>query len=152
MSAISYREAVKQDIPFLAALRSAEWEYGQYWKDRITGYMNSTHHPQQSLLPRIIFVACEGENIIGFIAGHLTRRYQCEGELQWIDVAEGFRRKGIASAMVKLLAAWFVEMHAYRICVDPGNEEARKFYSANNAATLNEHWMFWGDIRKQLKK
>ena len=152
MPGIVYRQAIKDDIPLLAALRSDDLGNQVYWKERIAGYMEGTHHPQQALLPRIVLVACEDEKIIGFIAGHLTRRYQCDGELEWIDVTTAYRRKGIATALVKLLATWFIEQQAYKICIDPGNAAARKFYNANGAAALNDHWMFWDDIRMVMKK
>lgn len=152
MPEIVYRQAIKDDIPVLAALRSANWENQVYWKERIAAYMDGTHHPQQALLPRVVFVAGDDEKIIGFIAGHLTRRYQCDGELEWIDVDMAYRRQGIASALIKLLAAWFIERQAYKICIDPGNAAARKFYNANGAVALNDHWMFWNDIRMVMKK
>ena len=84
---------------------------------------------------------------MGLIAGHLTRRFGCAGEIEWIDVVPELRRKGIASHLIHLLAEWFVQQGALRICVDPGNSEARAFYSKLAAQPLNAHWMFWPDIR-----
>lgn len=109
--------------------------------------MSATHNPQQALSPRIIYVAVTNELIIGFIAGHLTRRYDCEGELQWVNIIEEYRGNGIASELVKLLSKWFIEQKSYKICVDPGNDLARHFYKRNGAKNLNDHWMFWDDIR-----
>lgn len=113
--------------------------------------MNLAHRPQQALASRIMCVATENEKIIGLIAGHLTRRLDCEGELEWIDVDTSYRRKGIASELVRVLAKWFEEQGAYKICVDPGNESARKFYAANGAENLNTHWMYWKDMSILLK-
>ena len=151
MTSISYRQAATDDIPFLAKIRGSEPEAEAAWNERISGYMNGTHHPQQALKPRIIYVAVHNDRIIGFVAGHLTRRYACDGELEWINVIEEYQRSGIASDLVKLLARWFVEQQAYKICIDPGNETARKFYRKNGATGLNDHWMFWEDIRGILK-
>jgi hypothetical protein len=38
-------------------------------------------------MPRVSYVAFEQGLIVGFIAGHLTRRYGCDGELEWINVS-----------------------------------------------------------------
>ena len=150
MSTILYREATSEDIPFLAKIRAKNSGTEEGWTNRITGYLEGTIHPQQALKPRIIYVALDGSSIIGFIAGHLTRRLECEGELEWIDVAEGYRRAGIASELVRVLAKWFIRQSVHKICVDPGNEAARKFYRSNGAENLNQHWMYWDDIRDVL--
>jgi GNAT superfamily N-acetyltransferase len=151
MPSLIYREAVLADVPSLARIRAIEWESEQYWTERITGYMEGRLHPQKALAPRIVFIASEfvaseqGE-IIGFVAGHLTRRFDCEGELEWIDVIRERRGRGIGSEMVRILARWFAEQDARRVCVDPGNPSARQFYARLNAQNLNQHWMFWPDI------
>jgi GNAT superfamily N-acetyltransferase len=143
---IQYRIATESDIPSLARLRSLGWGDVNYWIPRITAYMNGTNNPQQALAPRVVYAACEDDKVIGLIGGHLTRRLGCEGELEWIDVDTEYRRKGIASELVKVLAKWFAEQNAKKICVDPGNDNARKFYAANGAGNLDQHWMYWEDI------
>jgi len=84
------------------------------------------------------------------VAGHLTRRHGCDGELQWINVIPERRGSGIASELLRLLAGWFVEQKAFRICVnvDPSNAVARAFYIRHGAEKLNDHWLVWNDIRK----
>ena len=101
---------------------------------------------------RVIVVAEIDDAIVGFIAGQLTTRYNCQGELQWLDVASNFRRKKLASKLVHVLAQWFIQKDAYKICVDPGNDAARLFYSAIGATNLNAHCMHWEDIRQILSK
>jgi GNAT superfamily N-acetyltransferase len=147
MPSISYREATQPDIPSLAKLRAANSGTEEGWTNRITGYLNGTVNPQKALPPRIVYVAEEKNNVIGFIAGHLTRRYDCDGELEWIDVAFDCRRSGVATTLVKLLANWFIDQQAFKICIDPGNETARQFYKKNGAEELNEHWLYWKDVR-----
>jgi GNAT superfamily N-acetyltransferase len=153
MPAIQYRQADKSDIPGLARIRAAEWETEAYWRVRITGYLDCEHHPQQARLVRVIYVAAEEHSIVGFIAGHLTRRYACDGELQWIDVVVGRRRGGIASELLRLLMAWFVAQKAGRICVnvDPANATARRFYMRHGAENLNEHWLIWNNIHAVIQ-
>jgi ribosomal protein S18 acetylase RimI-like enzyme len=101
---------------------------------------------------RVIYVATEADSLAGFIAGHLTRRYKCDGELEWIDVISEHRRSGVASELLRRLAAWFVEQKASRVCVDvqPANIAARRFYAKHGAEKLNEHWLVWNDIKNVL--
>lgn len=151
MPGVIYRKAVSADVPALARIRAAEWESEQYWTRRITGYMEGRLHPQKALAPRVLFVAIENHMVVGFIAGHLTRRFNCDGELEWIDVIRERRREGIGSEMVRILARWFVDQSAHRICVDPGNPPARLFYARLGAENLNQHWMFWPEISTVIR-
>jgi GNAT superfamily N-acetyltransferase len=146
-----FRLATVDDIPSMARLRSLGWGDIEYWIPRITAYMNGTNNPQKALPPRVLYVAVDDDKIIGLIAGHLTTRLDCEGELEWIDVDTEYRRKGIASELVKILAKWFAENNARKVCVDPGNDVARAFYTANGAGNLNAHWMYWENIAIVLK-
>src|SRR5689334_15107203 len=114
----SYREADISDVPDMARIRASEWGSEHYWRRRIAGYMRCELHPQQALMPRVAYVAEEGEAVMGFIAGHRTRRFSCAGELEWINVVPERRGSGISSELLRLLATWFVEQHAVRICVD----------------------------------
>jgi ribosomal protein S18 acetylase RimI-like enzyme len=150
---VQFREADKSDIPAIAQMRSKNWETEEYWIHRISGYMDCHLHPQQALMPRIIYIASEANIPVGFIAGHLTRRYECDGELEWIDVLQEYRRSGIASKLLQLLAAWFIEQKALKICVDvdPTNITARRFYKKHGAEDLNKHWLVWKDINNMLK-
>jgi len=75
----------------------------------------------------------------------------CDGELEWIDTRKEYQRMGIASELIRLLAKWFVSQKAYKICIDPGSEEAKEFYRKNGAEMLNDHWMFWENIRTMLQ-
>jgi GNAT superfamily N-acetyltransferase len=85
---------------------------------------------------------------VGFVAGHRTRRYGCEGELQWINVVKEKRGCGVAGELLSKISAWFVEQKAFRICVDvdPKNAAARNLYAGYGARPLNEHWMVWENI------
>ena len=148
MRTVLYRLADKSDIPAMAHIRASEWETEEYWRTRISRYMDCELHPQQALMPRVTYVALEDTVLVGFIAGHLTRRYACDGELEWINVIPEHRGSGIALALLRKLAAWFAEQKALRICVDvePSNIAARRFYKRHGAADLNEHWLVWNDI------
>ena len=133
----------------MAQIRSAEWGTEDYWKTRIERYMRGEQDPQKALKPRILYVALQNSVVIGFIAGHLTRRYECDGEMQWINVIAEERNFGIAAALLHLLGQWFASQHAFKICVDvdPDNIVARNFYIKHGATELNRHWLVWNDVR-----
>ena len=152
MPPVSYREVEPSDIPALAHMRTGGGEREEFERDRITRYLAREHHPQQALMPRVIYVAVDGESRVGFIAGHLTRRYACDGELQWVHVIPEHRGSGVASELLCLLAGWFAAQKASRICVDvdPANTVARRFYRQHGAENLNEHWLVWSDINVVL--
>lgn len=143
---IAIRPAEPSDIPVMASIRGKQWETEAYWQRRITAYLNGELFPQQALAPRAAFVAADGKQIVGFVAGHLTRRFQCDAELEWIDTIAERRRQGIAGALLQTMARWFVENHARKVCVDPGNNIARSLYAKYGARPLNQHWMVWDDI------
>jgi ribosomal protein S18 acetylase RimI-like enzyme len=145
---VEYRQADLSDVASIAAIRAEDWGTRGYWVERVSGYMAGTHHPQKALRPRVIYIATQDGLVVGFIAGHLTTRYGCDGELEWVDVIPEFRRNGVASALLRLLAAWFVAQGARRVCVDvvPENVAARGYYSRHGAEPLNEHWLVWKDV------
>ncbi len=154
MSALLYRLAEESDIPAMARIRSADWGIEELWRVRLSRYLNYEHHPRQALAPRVGYVAVDVDQdaVVGFIAGHLTRRHGCEGELQWINVIPERRGTGVAAELLRQLAAWFVTQNASRICVDvePENTPARRFYMRHGAEDLNPSWLVWNDIRVVL--
>jgi ribosomal protein S18 acetylase RimI-like enzyme len=152
MPTVHYSQIKRSDIPAMARIRAAEWETETYWNVRIARYLDCELHPQHALMPRVIYVASVGGCLVGFIAGHLTRRHACDGELEWINVIPERRGSGIASELLRHLAAWFVEQKASRICVDvdPANSAAQRFYKRHGAEDLKPHWLIWKDINVVL--
>jgi len=150
MGNLLYRPSEKTDIPGMARIRAGEWGSLEYWENRISGYLDGALNPQRALAPRACYVAVDDSAVVGFAAGHLTGRNDCDGELEWINVSPERRSAGIASELLRLLAGWFVEQKAFRVCVDvePSNTVARAFYTRHGAETLNPHWLVWNDIRK----
>jgi ribosomal protein S18 acetylase RimI-like enzyme len=148
MRDVACRAANQSDIPAMARIRAAEWESDEYWRARISAYLAGESNPQHALALRMMYVALRGGCVVGFVAGHLTRRHARQGELQWIDVIREQPRTGIASQLLCHLAAWFAEKKAHRICVDvdPANTVARAFYARHGAVSLNRHWMVWNTI------
>jgi GNAT superfamily N-acetyltransferase len=145
---IIYRQAQLSDVPAMAEIRAGDWGTEEYWRERITQYLSGELHPKEALPPRVSFVALEDERVLGLIAGHLTRRFGCDGELEWISVRAECRGRGVASELLRCLAQWFIANNARYVCVDvePSNLVARRFYAQNGAEDLKPHWMVWRNI------
>ncbi len=150
MRELLYRTAGREDIPGMAQVRAGDWETEEFWNIRILHYLACLSHPRESLPARAAFVCIDGETVAGLVAGHLTRRFGCDGELQWISVRPHYRGSGVASELLRRMAEWFVEQGAVRVCVDvePANEIARRFYRRHGADDLQPSWMVWEDIRR----
>jgi ribosomal protein S18 acetylase RimI-like enzyme len=147
---VSLRPARENDVPAMAAIRAREWETEAYWTARIRRYLRGEHSPQQALAARAAFVATDRDAVVGFVSGHRTRRYGCDGELQWINVIEERRGHGIAGKLLQQMAAWFVKQGVLRVCVDvdPKNTAARHLYKKYGARPLKPYWMVWEDARQ----
>lgn len=117
---------------------------------RMAAYFRGEHHPQRALLPRTGYLALVKDKVIGYIAGHSTTRHDCAGEVQYLFVAPEFRRRGIAGAMLRLLAAWFQEQGVARVCVcvDADSPAAQHFYHSLGASPLpsRRFWYVWENI------
>jgi GNAT superfamily N-acetyltransferase len=137
----------------MAAIRASDWGTEEYWRKRILQYLGYELNPKEALRPRISFVCVERYCVVGFIAGHLTRRFGCAGELEWISIGSQFRGRGIASELLRRLAEWFLKHDALRVCVDAdtSNEVARRFYARHGAEDLKPHWMVWRNIGRAVE-
>jgi GNAT superfamily N-acetyltransferase len=151
---ITLRPAASADIPAMAAIRAQEWGTTSFWAHRIGSYLRGEHSPQEALPARAAFVATDESILLGFVAGHRTRRLGCDGELQWINVVHEKRGLGIGRKLLRQMGAWFVEQNAYRICVnvDPKNAIARKLYARYGAHPLKKHWMVWQNSRAMCRE
>lgn len=143
-----YRKIQLSDVAGMARLRANDSGSEEHWRERIQLYFTGQHHPQKALAPRAGFVCVDGDQVAGLVAGHLTLRFGCDGELEWISVSPAYRGQKIGFGLLRMLAEWFVAQNARFVCVnvDPTNEPARRFYAANGAYDLRPHWMAWKDI------
>ena len=148
---VTIRAAGFEDVPTMAAIRALYHETQAFWEQRIGGYLRGTYSPQQALALRSGLVAVQQSEIIGFVAGHRTRRLQCDGELQWVDVSPQWRRRGIATELLRAMLGWFAKNAIHRVCVnvEPGNNAARALYSKFGAIPFGGFWMVWEDVRLQ---
>ena len=69
-------------------------------------------------------------------------------------VAPAYRRRGVAKALLGLMAAWFSEQGARRVCVcvDAGSPAAEPFYDSVDAAPFKRYWRIWDDITLLLRR
>lgn len=120
---------------------------------RMAAYFDGQHHPREALSARVGYVAIEGGTVIGYVAGHLTRRYGCEGEVQYLYVSPAHRRSGVGRELIVLLARWFVRNGGRHVCVDVNEDSsgARPFYLSLGAKELRPHWMHWQDVSVIVK-
>src|SRR5688572_24202961 len=106
MGEIRYRRAEAADVPALSLL-PGQGEPGEAADQRMLAYLLGQHHPQQALGPRGMWMALDGDVSIGYIAGHLTRRFDCDGELQYLYVLPAHRGGKVAAGLLRQLATWF---------------------------------------------
>ena len=151
---VTYREAVSSDAESMALARAAGHWTGGASASVMARYLAGEHHPQQALLPRVAYVAEDGGEVVGFVAGHLTRRFGCAGEVQWIFVAPAHRGGTIATALLYRLAVWFADRSAARVCVNvaPDNFRATAFYVRHGAGVLNDHWLEWTNLAAAVQE
>ena len=94
---VLYREATVADVPAMARSRLGDAAAGRA-DERMAAYLERKHHPQQALEPRVAYVALDADTVVGYIAGHLTRRFGCDGEVQYLFVAPSRRRRRLLTS------------------------------------------------------
>lgn len=145
---VEFRTALLSDVAGIVRMFATGEREGVADARRLSEYMTGQHNPQLALPRRSVLCATLGQSPVGYVAGHLSRRFDCEGELQWIYVVASARRQRIGGALVCLLAEWFAAQRVARVCVnvDPNNGSACGFFSAHGARRRDEHWFVWDDI------
>ncbi|MEI9815355.1 MAG: GNAT family N-acetyltransferase [Acidobacteriota bacterium] len=135
------------DVAAMAACRLTDPAAGPA-DPRMLAYFEHRHHPQRALPPRTGFLAMSGTQVIGYVAGHMTTRHDCAGEVQYLFVSPPFRRQGIATLLLRLMSDWF-HAHALArvcVCVDAESPAAVPFYEKMGAVPLfppKKGWFVW---------
>lgn len=77
-----------------------------------------------------ILVACEGEEIAGFVRAAVAENGPCPGRIETLYVAEGRRGGRIGRELVGRAVGWLSERGAVEVAVDfiAPNAGARRFY------------------------
>jgi len=145
---LRYRQASAADVPEIMRARSTD-PAAEPGDSRLAAYLQGTHHPQHALAPRVVYVAVAGRSVVAYIAGHLTQRHACDGEVQYLWVAPQHRRQGIATELLSQLGGWFAAQRARKVCVNVAEDNvgAQVFFKGRGAGELELHWLVWADIR-----
>jgi ribosomal protein S18 acetylase RimI-like enzyme len=141
--------ATLNDLPALCRLRAEYEGHALEWEPRITAYMIGQQNPQFALEPREVFVAVEdATDVVGVISGHLTTRFHCQGEIQWLNVQADHRGRRIADKLLDAQFAWFRSHNARKICISvaPSNDACRTVLQRRGAVRLGEQWLIFEDI------
>jgi lactoylglutathione lyase len=150
--AIRFREASSADVPAMERSRYGDPDVG-HADARMAAYLEGRHHPQQALPPRTAFIALDGHDVVGYIMGHATTRFGCDGEVQHLYVAARCRRRGVAARLLQRLASWFAARGIDRVCVDVDIDSpaAVPAYLALGAVPLDRYWYVWEHISSLLR-
>jgi len=68
--------------------------------------------------------------------------------VQYLFVAQEYRRRGIGTELLRRLARWFEGQRARRVCVNvaPDSPAAKPFYESAGASPIKKFWYAWEDI------
>jgi GNAT superfamily N-acetyltransferase len=154
------RPAADSDLPAIARVQARTMVAAAHYEDsvdeeavyrrlhpRVSGYFAGTYAPKFALPQRVMFVAEEQGQVVGFIAGHCSTRRGCNAELQWLFVLPHWQRRGVGGQLLQPLREWFIAQGSTRVIIDaPPTNPCRAFYLKHGAIPLDEHWLYWEDI------
>lgn len=141
---IHIEPATLNDLPALCRLRAEYQGHLLEWEPRIAAYIIGQLTPAFGLEPRAVFVAVDEHNdVVGFIAGHLSKRFHCDGEIYWLNVQADRRGQRIADLLLSALFGWFAQHNAHKLCIEvpPSSESARKLLARHNAQPIGPLWL-----------
>ncbi len=75
------RVAVDSDIPAMAVIRAREWQTEEYWNARISAYFDRRAFAAEGAVGTGGVRRRERCLVVGFVAGHLTRRHWSRAKL-----------------------------------------------------------------------
>jgi GNAT superfamily N-acetyltransferase len=110
--------------------------------------------PQTSKPERKILKAVDEENkIVGYIAAHLTTRFNIHAEIQSFYILKEKQQQGVGTLLLKEIIQWLISLNAKTLCVGIKPENKYKaFYLKHGGQYLNEHWIIWKDIHTILRQ
>ena len=116
------------------------------WISYFTGESPSSSKPD-----RIVFGVTEAGEIIGYIAGHHTSRFDVDLEIQSFYILKKWQRKSIGTNLLVRLSQWAQVKGYVSACVGvaPLNPY-RSFYLKHGAYVRNQHWLEWGNLPRSL--
>ena len=136
---ITYRTATAFDIPVLVSLERSiftydPWSVGQF-KEEIAEVGKSRYY----------LVASDGDEVIGY-AGALFISAGMEADILTIAVKEGYRKRGIARAMLAELMKWSLNRGATSMMLEvrKENKEAQSLYEKEGFSKVSERRNYYG--------
>ena len=103
--------------------------------------------PASAKHERVVFKAVIDDDIIGYIAGHLTSRYEQDAEIQSFYIFKQQQRKGVGSKLLESFLNWLITQNAKSLCVGIAPENPyQAFYLKYGGQYLNPHWICWDDV------
>lgn len=118
------------------------------WQTYFKGQSPQTSKPERVVLKAVN----DNSKIIGYLAGHLTIRYDLNAEIQSFYVLKQMQKQNIGTKLLTKFAKWLIDMEARSLCVGINPENKYKgFYIKYGGQYLNEHWLYWQDITQLLQ-
>jgi GNAT superfamily N-acetyltransferase len=118
------------------------------WNTYFNGQSPASAKPQ-----RVVYKAVVDGELVGYIAGHLTARYEKDAEIQSFYILREHQRKGIGTKLLAEFLRWLQTQRATSLCVGIDSTNLyQAFYLKYGAGYLNPHWMFWNDIEALRRK
>ncbi len=110
--------------------------------------------PQTSKSARVVLKMVNNDGkIIGYLAGHLTTRYELDAEIQSFYILKEMQNQNIGTNLLTEFVKWVIKMNAKSLCVGIKPENRYKaFYLKYGGQFLNEHWIYWDDTTQLLRK
>ena len=119
------------------------------WQTYFKGQSPPTSKPERLMLKAVT----KDNKIIGYLAGHLTTRYNMDAEIQSLYVLKQEQKKDVGTKLLAEFIKWLMNLDAKILCVGIKPENKYKaFYLKHGGQYINEHWIFWQDIGLLLKK
>lgn len=118
------------------------------WQTYFVGQSPASAKPE-----RIVFKALIGNELVGYIAGHLTTRYDKDAEIQSFYILKEYQGKGIGGQLLHHFVKWLLQYDVKSLCV--GFHEAnpyQAFYIKYGGKYLNPHWIYWDEVNDLLPK
>jgi GNAT superfamily N-acetyltransferase len=132
-------ESKKQSIPECIEDFEIDYDSRAYrWKTYF-----AAQSPQSSKPERIVLKAVEKGKIVGYIAGHLTTRYEMDAEIQSFYILKPYQRTGIGTALLGRFIDWLASKGSKSLCVGiASNNKYKAFYLKHGGLTLTNIGFF----------
>jgi len=128
--------SIIEDIDINYAVRLSRWQ--TYFAGK---------SPASAKPDRIIFKAVDANRVIGYVAVHLTTRFDMDAEIQSFYILNEYQRKGIGSKLFGYVLNWLAAFNVKNLCVGiAADNPYQVFYLKHGGKYYNPHWIFWDNL------